>query len=297
MVAEDLYKFVTDNLDSGQTKVVLFVGDPAQLESPSGTGNPIYNNKHITHYKLTEVVRQAKNNPIVYIATQFREAIQQNKTIDIDAVIKEIPLLDTVELYEKEDNDSMRKWMTSYLKSKEDKTIVSYTNQSVDSYNQFVRTYIYQSNTLDYVLDGEKVVLQSPVVNEKEVIYRNGEVITVEKPYTTEEDGMIIWNFNKMKTVDIASRPRYNQIKQSLKDNAIKDRKMWFLYYNFLEEYTDVKPLHACTVHKAQGSTYHSVWLDLREIKLYLNPKTRSTIYRLIYVALTRASNAVHILM
>ena len=295
MVAEDLYEFVTENLDSGQTKVILFVGDPAQLESPSGTGNPIYNNKHITHYKLTEIVRQAENNPIIYIATKFREAIQQNKVIDIDAVIKEIPLFDTVELYD--GDNGMKKWMQSYLESKEDKTIGAYTNQSVDSYNQFVRTFVYQSNTLDYVLDGEKVVIQSPVVNDKEVIYRNGEVITVKTPYKTEEDGMVIWNFNKMKTVDIASRGRYNQIKNSLKDSAIKDRKMWFLYYNFLEEYTDIKPLHACTYHKVQGSTYHSIWLNLKETKMYLSPKTRNTIYRLIYVGLTRASDTVHIIL
>lgn len=294
MVSDELYKFIEKNIEQGRTNCVLFCGDSAQLEPVDGKENPIYNNDTIKHYKLTEVVRQAKDNPIIYIATKFREAIENNKRLDIDWAIKEVPLLDTVELY-----SDLKKWFRAYFGNSDDKSMIAYTNKTVDAYNQFIRTFVHKNNDIPYLINNEIVVLQSSVTDEsgKVSLYRNGEEVQVKNPVLIKEEGMEVWTYNGIKTVDVNSMPRYNEIKNKLKNDAIKDKKLWFLYYKFLEEYTEIKHIHACTIHKSQGSSYKNVWFNLQETKMYLTPKNRNTIYRLIYVALTRTENTVHILM
>ncbi len=67
MVDEDLAK---DLLSFG--KPILVLGDPAQLPPVSGAG---YFTEAKPDVMLTEIHRQAKDNPIVYLATQIRNGI------------------------------------------------------------------------------------------------------------------------------------------------------------------------------------------------------------------------------
>ena len=53
-----------------------------------------------------------------------------------------------------------------------------------------------------------------------------------------------------------------------------------------------MRPIYASTVHKSQGSTYREVFVDLNNITKNNNWRE---VARLVYVAITRASENVHL--
>ena len=81
--------------------------------------------------------------------------------------------------------------------------------------------------------------------------------------------------------------------------NASKEYKKqaWMRYFELKGKYIDVKYTYASTVHKLQGSTYENVYIDFKEIIDMSRYSEMETMYRLIYVAITRATNKVKVLV
>ncbi|MBU1658896.1 ATP-binding domain-containing protein [bacterium] len=71
-------------------------------------------------------------------------------------------------------------------------------------------------------------------------------------------------------------------------------KKKWYSFFALKDMFVDVKYTYASTIHKVQGSTYETVYIDLTEIE---NMRDKDMMYRLLYVALTRASKDVKILL
>ena len=57
--------------------------------------------------------------------------------------------------------------------------------------------------------------------------------------------------------------------------------------------WVDFRPQYACTVHKAQGSTYDRVFLDLSD---FANVSSSKSLSRLLYVAMSRARKEIHVI-
>jgi ATP-dependent exoDNAse (exonuclease V) alpha subunit len=68
--------------------------------------------------------------------------------------------------------------------------------------------------------------------------------------------------------------------------------KNWKDFFDVKEKVADLRPTYACTVHKSQGSTYDNVFIDLYSIGKNNKP---NEVARLLYVAVTRASNNVYL--
>lgn len=66
--------------------------------------------------------------------------------------------------------------------------------------------------------------------------------------------------------------------------------KNWNRYFHLKNTYPDLRPRDAATVHKAQGSTYDTVFVDLSNLSTCHNPVM---VARLLYVAFTRARTRV----
>ena len=60
--------------------------------------------------------------------------------------------------------------------------------------------------------------------------------------------------------------------------------------YKLKQQYPDLRPRDAATVHKAQGSTYETVFLDLDDLSTCRDSQMAA---RLLYVAFTRAKKRV----
>jgi len=70
-------------------------------------------------------------------------------------------------------------------------------------------------------------------------------------------------------------------------------RAAWVTFFEFKDEsFSDLRPVHASTVHRSQGSTYEKVFVDLTDIG---RSTRRDVLLRLLYVALTRSRGDVYV--
>ena len=77
-------------------------------------------------------------------------------------------------------------------------------------------------------------------------------------------------------------------LKQLLKYYA--NQQNWPTYFRIKNEFPDIRPRDACTVHKSQGSTYDTAFIDLGDIGGCNRP---DMVVRMLYVAVSRARNRV----
>ena len=87
MIGSELYEYILEAIEAGRVGLVLFIGDPYQLLPINNNENEIYKLKN--QYKLTEVVRQAKDSYIIQIATELRDRIKTKDYIDLKLVFRE----------------------------------------------------------------------------------------------------------------------------------------------------------------------------------------------------------------
>lgn len=72
-----------------------------------------------------------------------------------------------------------------------------------------------------------------------------------------------------------------------------RKKRAWAVYYGFEESFLWIEKTYASTVHKAQGSTYDEVFINLPDIK---KNRDRREMLRCLYTAVTRASTTLHVL-
>lgn len=73
-------------------------------------------------------------------------------------------------------------------------------------------------------------------------------------------------------------------------------KRRFYKYMLFKEKFTKVNYLFASTLHKLQGKTCEDLYLDVRDLDKYYRNQPL-TVYKLIYVALTRPTSRIHILI
>jgi len=69
-----------------------------------------------------------------------------------------------------------------------------------------------------------------------------------------------------------------------------KRKRAWRAYFATKEKFRDFKYIYASTIHKSQGSTFDTVYIDTTVIASLINRYEHDMAYRLLYVAITRAS-------
>ena len=73
-------------------------------------------------------------------------------------------------------------------------------------------------------------------------------------------------------------------------------KRRFYKYMSFKEKFTKVNYLFASTLHKLQGKTCEDLYLDVRDLDNHYRNQPL-TVYKLIYVALTRPTTRIHILI
>jgi hypothetical protein len=137
-------------------------------------------------------------------------------------------------------------------------------------------------------------------------VFQNGEQITLEKVKLIMDasNGLMYWrcyaNEKPINILDPQSYPAYQEKLKVRLDFAKKakgndKRKAWQDYFKLKGRYANVKYSFASTIHKLQGSTYNDMYFDMRDLE-YFYSKDKDNVLRLIYVAITRASNCLYIL-
>ncbi|WP_122893465.1 AAA family ATPase [Arcobacter peruensis] len=314
MIGNDLFNFINQSIEEGRIKAVIFVGDPYQLPPVNSEKNTIFKLKN--SYLLEEIIRQQKDSYIIDIATRIRDCIiNQDFSLDIEDFFQKN--LKELKIFTNEDNflNLFFRNDSEYWYSK-DQIIADYTNKSVDRYNHIVRERYWSdrgiSNPNQIEID-DIVVFQEAVLKGEKVIYQNGSITKVKKVsqgYDKELE-LSFWLCvdeyeREFKVVNHLNNNKYqhmleNKIKEAKSAKAGYEKKLkWIEYYKFKEKYASIKFNYSSTIHKLQGSTYDTVFIDIRKMQnlyKYSNNIEKEFLFRLLYVAVTRASKNINLLM
>ncbi|EJF06927.1 putative P-loop ATPase fused to an acetyltransferase [Thiovulum sp. ES] len=300
----------------GRAKKILFIGDSLQL-LPINSENentlpkefkkydsPVFENVDYKNFILRKVVRN-DDFGVLDLFLKVRTLLENSGTkkelfdilkIQAEKRHKKISFFNNQQ-------DFLEKYLSFNNFKNEDNIIVSFTNNRVNFYNEEARNFYFDGEAPDISKDDLFVV---QTTTEKSTFY-NSQVIGVNSFKSGVEiidaDEVEFWDCEfhgeKYKILKKTEKQKFKNILEALKTRAIKEKNpklkgvRWGEYYQTLETFLDYKYHYSCTVHKAQGSTYKNVFIDMQGIN-YLSDEE---FLRLFYVAITRTSNSINILI
>lgn len=147
----------------------------------------------------------------------------------------------------------------------------------------------YTINDITIYHNGQELQLSSAELKHHESLH-----ITYWECKSTEVTSQQIFRVIDPQSQAIFNNNLQNIAAQAKKAKFPKNKKMWQLFYNVKNMFANVQYVHASTIHKLQGSTYDISYIDLFSLanNYYMSDDEK---YRLLYVAITRASKYIKI--
>ena len=257
---------------------VLFVGDPCQLTPTKASTCPVFN-LPVRNAELRETVRtKDKNSDITSTAFLYRDTV----------LSKAFPVADfngTQIIHA--DRTVMRQCIKDEFvnKSNADVKILAWTNGQVHKYNDYIRKLQGLSSQFSV---GEKVVTNKPMLGSISRVVTDS-ILTITGIDPEEDRSGVL---GKPVTLNDSFRTFLpnDQLKVNQLLKHLAKHKNWKDYFHIKDTWADLRSLHACTVHKSQGSTYETVFIDLDDIS---RCNIWSDVARMLYVGISRASEKV----
>jgi len=290
---------------------LLFVGDPYQLPPVADAAGLPAVFDHVPTLTLTTVHRQAAGNPIIALATAFRGVLDGQPYPVIRPSGLAIQRVDRAAF-----GGLARELFTSaeYGRDPNHCRLVAWTNARVKLLNAYVRGLLLGPDARRYAyLPGETLIANEAITANEEVLLANEALVTVRKAEAgtfaesevplrgywlevRDEDGdehrLFVPDDLASARRHLAILRRQAQALKSLQDGEDADRQVraaWRKYFEAKEAFADLRPPHALTVHKSQGSTYGHVLIQVEDIAQAARHPGH-LLARLLYVALTRAA-------
>lgn len=284
MIDKGLYGVIHEGT---QNCKIVYVGDHNQLAPVQESLSPIY--KHNTpFYELTQQMRNNKQPALMAVCDQLRQTVQTGRFMPIHTEMGVIELLDGPQMEALVQQHFAQQTLNS--------RILAYTNKRVLDYNDHIRTIrnlpvAFQPgelliNNSVFKLNKRSIAVEAGI----EILKNNGSDVVKIGDVTLDVD---IIDF-KTHLADYFSGVKVPKDK----DHYIKlikyfaSRKNWEKYFYLKNEFPDFRPRDAATVHKSQGSTYDTVFIDLGNISTCRQPDQAA---RMLYVAFSRAKSKVYL--
>lgn len=252
----------------------MFIGDPAQLAPVKYNTTPVFNAGFPT-VRLTEVVRQAKGNPIIDLSTMFRETVQTGEFFSFK------PDGQHIQHMSREDFD--RAVTTEFTDPDwHDKKakVLAWTNKTVVAYNQAIRNLAKGSP----VFHSGDYAICNQYIHTKECQLKTDQTVLITDIVPAVECDVSGWKVTLDNRHEAFLPNSLEAKKQRLKDaEAALDSQT---VYHINKHWIDLRAAYACTINKSQGSTYDKVFIDLDDLKRCNQP---NILARLLYVAVSRA--------
>lgn len=312
MISKDIYNFIVKLIEKNYVNTVLFIGDFYQLLPINQGFNDVFKLKK--QYSLTEIVRQKENSEIIKLSTKIRDKIADKKYFNLkDVFFQHKGHLD-IEFFNDEES-----FIKDFCKHpnwfNEDKILTSYTNRSIDYFNQKIRNQFWLENGVinpASFLASDKLRFKKSLyldLNHKnKTLYVNSDEVTIHNAELNYDKihCLKVWNCSvldksKIKSFNVLTNNSINIFQNILKEYKTFAKKeaypnniwYWKRYFKLKDAYANVQYIFASTIHKLQGSTYDTVYIDLS----FMNNCniSKDLLYRLIYVAITRARKNIKI--
>jgi len=274
----------------------LFMGDGCQLPPVGQERSQVLDIRY--YRKLTKVERH--DNQILTLANHIRlvQAGQAHLSLDSD----------------NDENGGVYKlnWKAlrrraceaftsdSYKANPNSFKVIAWRNDTVKFYNELIRDAMYGPKMAAEMPfhEGERVVTCQPIMVGDELGMATDEEGTVEhvvimqhpiygnlKVYamTIQPDFWDQWVVGFVVHED--SRRDYNAMLTEMSNSARIGNGSWAAFWDLKDSIHDIRPCHAITSHRAQGSTYDTVFVDTADI--LCNQNTLEALQSL-YVACSR---------
>lgn len=335
MIGPDLFGMI---VSSARSCRVLFVGDPAQLPPVEQNGvrkalSPCF--ERVQHKAiLTEVVRQAADNPIIAMSMKIREAIERGQAMLPSEIAEAMDRGNCAETTLAGGGESTAyNWTLGAIRNGLDARIVAYRNQSVDRYNAMIHSALYPGPEPFAV--GERVIVNemfddARLTNDewrrakRVTLYTSEEAVVASitpdsHPYYPEvqayrvvldRDGdaqVVVYipadmaAFNRHKEALWAEWRRLKAAEDVARMNgqavsAIAEQRKEAAKKAgmFTRAFAPLRHVYAITAHKSQGSTIDTVVVDYSDLARMRDPFDFN---RALYVAVTRAARHVAVVI
>jgi exodeoxyribonuclease-5 len=319
MISQRIYERLTINK---KFKIVFF-GDNRQLPPVKEKTFIVDNVCNI--YSMNCVPRTNKKN-LLKIYHLFADFVD-NRKINTNILEQLLTNNDNVTLLSRKQLNNI---LFNYKDNKHSFKMLCYTNKRKDYWNQYIRKFYYP-NEEDEFVENEQLVSKKSFVYNNNTIFST-KIFTVKKVVIVDKlmYGVkfccydIICNENNFKfsLIHKKDKKRYTKVITDFYNNIIKMETdlsyrhkllnifniknikgksyegyirelVWEHYYKNI--YNIDCPLdysYCLTIHKAQGSTFDTVIVDLTDIKI----SDDLFQYKLLYTAVTRPSNKLYLL-
>ena len=279
----------------------LFVGDPAQLPPVNEEPSPALD---VPGPTLETIHRQAADNPILELATKIRTGadgrfgskFEDGKGVAVTRDREEF--LDSV----------LRTFDTeAFAEDATHARMLAYRNETVRRYNREIRAERYGADA-DRFVEGEWLVGTETWFHDGVQRLTNSEEVRVKKATvdTFEADDQSEWTVWELKvrtpgrgltrTVHVLHEDEFERYEERLerrREKAQDDPSKWDRFFELREQFARVDYAYATTVHRAQGSTYDTVFVDHRDVRVCRGDERDA----LLYVAVTRPSRRLALLV
>lgn len=258
---------------------IVFMGDPAQLTPVKSQGTPVFDAK-FSGAALTEVVRQAKDNPIVDLSTKFRHAVNTGEFFQFKPDGHHIQYMDR-DIFD----DAVTKEFTRPDWKYQDSKFLAWTNKKVIDYNHAIANLVKGDPRFqvgDYAICNKFVSSGRKTIKTDQLVCITGidtgcERYGVPGSLVALDYSMTLFFPDSLKA----------------KNDFIKEMRAQDQLHRVAEaemEWVDLRSAYACTINKAQGSTFDRVFIDLDDVS---RCNMGDQIARMLYVAVSRARQQV----
>lgn len=260
---------------------IVFVGDPAQLTPVKSNGTPVFN-ASFSGAALTSVVRQAAGNPIVDLSTKFRNTVNSGEFFKFKPDGHHVKYLEREAFNQAIAAEFSRPdWRYS------DSKILGWTNKCVIAFNQFVSNHVKGDPHFQV---GDYAVCNS-FFNQGKKSLKTEQLVQITGISSDLECLGVEGNNFSINNEFAAFMPKTLQAKNA-RIKLARSQNELHLVGEIEERWIDLRAVYACTINKAQGSTFDQVFIDLDDIS---RCNSGDQIARMLYVAVSRARNHVYL--
>lgn len=315
MIGKDIHKLNILRANQFKTRI-LYLGDKLQLL-------PVKENKISEafssnyEYELTDIIRQGEDNPLLELLVMLRFDIPNNKASFLNYIAKNKRNVSNgvgYNVYRENDfksnilkaftSDEFKNDINSYR-------VATYSNESVNNWNMFIRNTLIESNEL--LAKGDKLTGYKTIVDEylSPVIINSNDYEVLDVESRISDDGFKVFNvlirdldtqFDKeIYIVDhkVKSFAKYyyklcQLHRDAVYSDPIKKGAAWKMYYNYKDTFMcmidfdlvygnrkngrttrEIDYAYALTTHKLQGSTIKNIYLDAINMCYYQSNRAR----------------------
>ena len=316
MINSQLKAFIDITLQDNPNLKVLFVGDEFQLPPVKEAFSPIkdyFKADKNPSIMLEQVMRHSGN--ILDCVNELREAI----SFPVNVKLNFLKQFKGVSIGSEGVTVGSRKLLLPELtKIAEaspkrftelaDIRVIAWRNKQVAEYNDYVRHILFPNTYMHNIWEiGDRITVTKPAKDLDDRVFASIDeegIVTKcsvsQHPYL---EGIQVHNIscemdnNTIKSFRVLhpnSQQPFDAVLNGIREEAMQgNRKRWRDYWAMMEAVHWIKHAYAITAHRAQGSTYKTVFVDAGDILLNKNVREK---LQCLNVAISRAKDELFII-